>query len=119
MRQDVGPAADGMPQTAGRGDPSGTPGDRVSGVAAADGQLDPAAVLAAAMDRLTADGHADLAAAVQRVDEYLRDLAAAHTEITLANDRLLERGEALLSTAPTDLPSAPGQRPADPDLRAG
>ena len=64
-----------------------------------DGQLDPAAVLAAAIDRLHADGHADLAEAVQRVDAYVRDLAVAHTEIALVGDRLLERGQAVLGPA--------------------
>lgn len=71
-------------------------------------QLEPSAVLAAAIDRLTADGHADLAAAVQRVNEYLRDLAAAHTEIALASARVLEHGEALLGAAPADAGSRAG-----------
>lgn len=82
-----------------------------------NGQLDPSAVLAAAIERLSADGHVDLAAAVRRVNEYLRDLAAAQTEIALASDRIVERGEALLSAAPATPATPPGLRCADADLR--
>jgi hypothetical protein len=91
----------------------------VSDDAGENDQLEPSAVLAAAVDRLVGDGHADLAAAVQRVSEYLRDLAAAHTEIALASDRVIQRGDALLSTAPAEPPTATDRRSGDVDLRAG
>lgn len=72
----------------------------------ANDNLDPSVVLAEAIDRLRADGHADLAAAVERVDAYLRELAVAHTEIALASDRALQRGDALLSPADASLPGS-------------
>lgn len=80
-----------------------------------NGQLNPSAVLAAAADQLSSDGHADLAAAVQRVAGYLRELAVAHTDIAQASDRVLERGEALLDAAATDVPSLPGQSSIGPN----
>jgi hypothetical protein len=96
------------------------PGDRVSDVVADDGRQASSAVLAAASDRLHADGHADLAAAVRCVDAYLRDLAVAHTEIALVSGRVLDRVEALLGAAPTGLPSSTGRRTATaPEPRAG
>ena len=60
------------------------------------GQLDPTTVLADASTRLRADGHHQLADDVARVDEYLRQLAVAHTEIALASDRVLEQGSETL-----------------------
>ena len=87
------------------------PGDPMSDVVAEESHLDPSVVLAAAIDRLRADGHEDLAAAVERVDAYVRELAVAHTEIALASDRVLERGSSLLGGADTVLPVPPGRQP--------
>lgn len=80
-----------------RGEPLITPGAPMSRRETGAGQLDPAAVLTQAAERLRADGHADLAESVERVDAYLRELAVAQTEIALASDRALQRGDALLS----------------------
>ena len=77
---------------------------------AEDGHLNPSAVLSEAIDTLRADGHADLAAAVERVDAYLRELAVAHTEIAMVSDRALDRGDALLNPADTTLPASPDRR---------
>jgi hypothetical protein len=59
--------------------------------------IDPAAVLTDAITQLRADGHGELADALQHVEAYLRLLAATHTEIAMASDHLIEQAPDLLS----------------------
>lgn len=58
--------------------------------------IDPAIVLADAIVQLRADGHGELADALQHVDAYLRQMAAAHTEIAMASNHLRDQTPGLL-----------------------